>query len=112
MQVSAKLAEPDADTDSLMAKMDRLQTSIDACNGWELDRQVQRATDALRCPPGAHPCWFLKHLLRRAIMIDFECLATRVAKPVDHSALSAWHGQYLTAVESQCATSNNASACG
>jgi hypothetical protein len=58
MQVSAKLAEPDADTEALMAKMDRLQTAIDACNGWELDRQVQRATDALRCPPGEHPYCF------------------------------------------------------
>lgn len=54
-QVSAQLAEPGADTDALMAKMDRLQTAIDACNGWELDRQVQRATDALRCPPGQPP---------------------------------------------------------
>ena len=55
-QVSAQLAEPGADTDALMAKMDRLQTAIDACNGWELDRQVQRATEALRCPPGRAPC--------------------------------------------------------
>jgi hypothetical protein len=55
-QVSAQLAEPGADTDALMAKMDRLQTAIDACNGWELDRQVQRATEALRCPPGQSPC--------------------------------------------------------
>jgi hypothetical protein len=54
-QVSAQLAEPGADTDALMAKMDRLQTAIDACNGWELDRQVQRATEALRCPPGQAP---------------------------------------------------------
>lgn len=52
-QVGVQLGEPDADVDALMAKMDRLQTAIDACNGWELDRQVQRATDALRCPPGA-----------------------------------------------------------
>lgn len=51
-QVSMQLGEPDADVDALMAKMDRLQTAIDACNGWEIDRQVQRATDALRCPPG------------------------------------------------------------
>ena len=50
--VSAAMAEPGAEVDSLMAKMDRLQTEIDACNGWELERTLARATDALRCPPG------------------------------------------------------------
>lgn len=44
--------------DGLMKKMDRLQTAIDAANGWEIDRQVQRATDALRCPPGVSPTPF------------------------------------------------------
>ena len=28
------------------------QDTLDACNGWELDRQVEQACDALRCPPG------------------------------------------------------------
>ena len=50
--VSAKMAEPGADVESLMTKMDRLQSEIDACNGWELERTLARATDALRCPPG------------------------------------------------------------
>ena len=51
-QVSVQIGEDGADVDALMAKMDRLQTAIDAANGWEIDRHVQRATDALRCPPG------------------------------------------------------------
>lgn len=51
-QVSQKMADPDADVDALMARMDRLQSEIDAGNGWELERQLERATDALRCPPG------------------------------------------------------------
>ena len=51
-QVSAGLAEEGADTDKLMARMDELQTRIDAANGWEIERTLQRATDALRCPPG------------------------------------------------------------
>lgn len=29
----------------------RVQDEIEACNGWELDRNVDRALDALRCPP-------------------------------------------------------------
>ena len=55
VQVSTDLAAEGADVDGLMKKMDRLQTAIDAANGWEIDRQVQRATDALRCPPGLFP---------------------------------------------------------
>lgn len=51
-QVGTEIGEEGADVDALMKKMDRLQTAIDAANGWELDRQVARATDALRCPPG------------------------------------------------------------
>jgi sulfate-transporting ATPase len=50
--VSTQMAEPGANVDALMGKMDRLQTEIDACNGWELERTLARATDALRCPPG------------------------------------------------------------
>lgn len=50
--VSSAMAEPGADVGSLMARMDRLQSEIDACNGWELERTLARATDALRCPPG------------------------------------------------------------
>lgn len=50
--VSAEMAEPDADFDALMAEMGELQERIDAVDGWELDRHIQMAMDALRCPPG------------------------------------------------------------
>lgn len=46
------MAEPDADFDALMAEMGELQEEIDAANGWELDRFIEVAMDALRCPPG------------------------------------------------------------
>ena len=49
--VSLAMGEPGADVDALMAKMERLQTAIDGGNGWELERTVARAMDALRCPP-------------------------------------------------------------
>jgi hypothetical protein len=32
--------------------MDALQTKLDASNAWEVDRTIERAMDALRCPPG------------------------------------------------------------
>ena len=50
--VTAAMGEPDADFDSLMEEMGRLQEEIDAVNGWEIDRTVEMAMDALRCPPG------------------------------------------------------------
>ncbi len=55
VQVSEKMAEPGANMDALMTRMDRLQTQIEAADGWELERQLERAMDALRCPPGNPP---------------------------------------------------------
>lgn len=52
--VAAKMADPAVTAEqmeALMARMDRLQTELDACGGFELDRVVSRAADALRCPP-------------------------------------------------------------
>jgi ATP-binding cassette ChvD family protein len=51
-EVSAKFADPDADVDALMAEQAELQERIDAVNGWELQRTLDIAMDALRCPPG------------------------------------------------------------
>eukprot|EP00475_Leptophrys_vorax_P002174 TRINITY_DN11236_c0_g1_i1.p1 TRINITY_DN11236_c0_g1~~TRINITY_DN11236_c0_g1_i1.p1 ORF type:complete len:512 (+),score=37.40 TRINITY_DN11236_c0_g1_i1:224-1537(+) len=55
--------------DKLMARMERLQTQLDACNGWELDRQLQRAMDALRCPPGDAPVANLSGGERRRVAL-------------------------------------------
>ncbi len=49
--VAAQMAEPDADFDALTEEMGRLQEEIDAADGWEIDRTVEIAMDALRCPP-------------------------------------------------------------
>jgi sulfate-transporting ATPase len=52
--VSARFAEElsDAEMNELITEQGELQEKIDACNGWELDRTVEIAMDALRCPPG------------------------------------------------------------
>jgi ATP-binding cassette ChvD family protein len=50
-QVSAALGEPDADYDKLLDEQAKLQDRIDATNAWELDRTLEIAMDALRCPP-------------------------------------------------------------
>jgi energy-dependent translational throttle protein EttA len=51
-EVSAQFADPDADMDALMAEQAELQEKIEAVNGWELQRTLDIAMDALRCPPG------------------------------------------------------------
>ena len=51
-EISALMAEPDADFDTLLAEMGELQEAIDAAEAWDLDAQLEQAMDALRCPPG------------------------------------------------------------
>jgi energy-dependent translational throttle protein EttA len=51
-EISALMAEPDADFDALLPEMGDLQEKIDAVDGWTLDNQLEIAMEALRCPPG------------------------------------------------------------
>ncbi len=53
-EISAKFAEP-MDDDAMTKLLDeqaKVQDQMDAQNLWELDRQLEIAMDALRCPPG------------------------------------------------------------
>jgi ATP-binding cassette ChvD family protein len=50
-EISAELADPDADYDTLLAEMGTLQEEIDHLGAWDLDTQLEQAMDALRCPP-------------------------------------------------------------
>ena len=50
-EISAEMANPDADYDKLLPEMGELQEAIDAVDGWELEGQLEQAMDALRCPP-------------------------------------------------------------
>ena len=52
--VSARFAEElgEDEMNALIAEQGELQEKIDAVNGWELDRTIDIAMDALRCPPG------------------------------------------------------------
>ena len=40
------------DMEKLLAEQARVQDAIDSCNGWEIDRTLEIAMDALRLPPG------------------------------------------------------------
>jgi len=52
--VSARFAEDlsEAEMDALIAEQGELQEKLDQANAWELDRTIEIAMDALRCPPG------------------------------------------------------------
>ena len=54
-EISAELANPDADYDTLLEEMGVLQEQIDHLDAWDLDSQLEQAMDALRCPPGDTP---------------------------------------------------------
>ena len=49
--VSARMADPDADFDVLLAEQAELQDRIEAAGAWDLDRKLEQAADALRLPP-------------------------------------------------------------
>jgi sulfate-transporting ATPase len=51
-EVSAAMGEDDADFDTLLARQAELQEKIDAADAWDVQRKVEIAMDALRCPPG------------------------------------------------------------
>jgi ATP-binding cassette ChvD family protein len=53
-EISARFAEPmdDDEMTALLAEQGELQEKIDAADGWELERTIEIAMDALRCPPG------------------------------------------------------------
>ncbi|ADQ17646.1 energy-dependent translational throttle protein EttA [Leadbetterella byssophila] len=50
-EINEAFAEPDADFDKLMERQGDVQEKLDACDAWELDSRLERAMDALRCPP-------------------------------------------------------------
>src|SRR3954451_15750275 len=51
-EISAELADPAADYDTLLGEMGTLQDKIDAADAWDLDSQLEQAMEALRTPPG------------------------------------------------------------
>ncbi len=52
-EVSMRFGEEmtDDEMNALIAEQAELQEKIDACNGWDIERTIEIAMDALRCPP-------------------------------------------------------------
>ena len=49
--INMAFGEPDADFDKLLARQAELQDKLDAADAWNIDQKLDRAIDALRCPP-------------------------------------------------------------
>ena len=49
--INAAFADPDADFDALLARQAELQDKLDAADAWNIDSKLERAMDALQCPP-------------------------------------------------------------
>jgi sulfate-transporting ATPase len=75
-QIAGRMADPGEgdDLDKLMDEMGRLQEKIDACNGWELDRMMDIASDALVLPPDATPARQLSGGERRRVALGMVLL--------------------------------------
>ncbi|HEY2133572.1 MAG TPA: energy-dependent translational throttle protein EttA [Acetobacteraceae bacterium] len=69
--ISAEFGHPmdDAKMDALLAEQAELQEKIDAEDGWELERRVEIALDALRCPPPDSPVTNLSGGERRRVAL-------------------------------------------
>ncbi|GBQ36840.1 ABC transporter ATP-binding protein [Gluconacetobacter azotocaptans DSM 13594] len=70
-EISMKFAEPmsDDEMNALLAEQAELQEKIEAGDGWELDRKIDIALDALRCPPADSPVTRLSGGERRRVAL-------------------------------------------
>jgi energy-dependent translational throttle protein EttA len=68
-EINAAFADPDVDMDKLLEEQGKVQDAIDAANGWELDRTLEIAMDALRCPPPDSPVTHLSGGERRRVAL-------------------------------------------
>ncbi|TAF93313.1 MAG: energy-dependent translational throttle protein EttA [Runella slithyformis] len=50
-RINEAFGEPDADFDKLLAQQGEVQEKLDTLDAWDLDNKLERAMEALRCPP-------------------------------------------------------------
>jgi ATP-binding cassette ChvD family protein len=70
-EVSMKFGETmsDAEMEKLLERQAKLQDQIDHIDAWDLDRHLEIAMDALRCPPGTSPVAGLSGGERRRVAL-------------------------------------------
>ncbi len=68
-QINNAFADPDADFDKLLARQAELQDKLDAADAWNIDSRLERAMDALQCPPDDQPVATLSGGERRRVAL-------------------------------------------
>ena len=93
-EIGEEMADPDADFDTLMEEMGKLQTEIDAAGAWDLDAQLQQAMDALRCPPPDAPVNVLSGGERRRVALCRLWLEQHLAQ-YPGAVIAVTHDRYF-----------------
>ncbi|HVO03826.1 MAG TPA: energy-dependent translational throttle protein EttA [Candidatus Cybelea sp.] len=104
-EVSNAMGEEDADFDTLLARQAELQEKIDAADAWDIQRKVEIAMDALRCPPGDADVTKLSGGERRRVALCRLLLSTPdmllLDEPTNHLDAESveWLEQFLQKYE-------------
>ena len=85
-EVMAMWADPDADYDKIGKEQARLEDKIAATDAWSLDRNVEIAMDALRCPPDDADVTKLSGGERRRLEITRALVTQRISPLVVQGA--------------------------
>lgn len=101
--INARFADPmtDDEMNALLEKQGELYTEIEACGGWELDRQLENAAEALRLPKWDTPIKILSGGERRRVALCRLLLAhpdmLLLDEPTNHldAESVAWLERYL-----------------
>ena len=102
-RISARFAEAldDAEISTLLEEQGRLQDAIEAADGWEIDRRLEVAADALRLPPWNAPVEHLSGGERRRVALCRLLLSAPdmllLDEPTNHldAESVAWLERYL-----------------
>ena len=102
-RISARFAEvlDEEEMDALLDEQGRLQDAIEAADGWELDRRLEIASDALRLPPWTAPVERLSGGERRRVALCRLLLSAPdmllLDEPTNHldAESVAWLERYL-----------------